>query len=111
VDFLVRYDQRKECLPFEFVFFSRSVRETVHSHEWQADQKEENVHQKVHSESLLQRIVHLRSTIRANSGSLMCRDEVPRARVFPLENSTESDRSRLRSHWNVGTNWKSCARL
>ena len=50
---------------------SRSVRETVTDDEWKASEEEEDFDQEMYIESILQRIIYIRSTFRTDSGSFL----------------------------------------
>ena len=51
-------------------YHRRSLREDRPNAKWQAIKEKEDQYQKVHAESLLQRVVHLWSALRTNSGAL-----------------------------------------
>lgn len=54
-------------------FFVRSLCETGFADEWKADQKEKVHNQEVYSQSILERILLVRSCLRANTGECKLR--------------------------------------
>ena len=51
-----------------FIFFFRPLREDGPDAEREEDQEEEDLHQEVYPQSLLQRVIHLRASLRVHPG-------------------------------------------